>query len=776
MKNNFRSASIKVGCACGLCAAVLIGGQSASFAAASVPPDAGIGTQVVAQSAVTTSKPVQGLEVYQDAGSTAAYVVFRQPRTGAASYAVQLYNITSAKVTWSTTLTTPPTAANPLAMSIPAKGKYAVRVIATNAAGASTPARAMIEPKIGPINMLQSGWTAEGKDYRLNLNWNAPNYSPFGRIDHYRIYNAVGQLLTETTDESTLLSVTDSQRLSGDVSIEPVAKTGEVGPRVTRAAEYPAPGESVSITNAPKVANAATTTLFNIHQSGFSQGDVGVIQVQTNGEDWETVNNFTVVGSDIEGKVRFTVPGATKLRVGLQKSGASQVFSDPVDVQVYDQQVTRLGGKVVNKGGGRFLEVAGDTARVDSGTIATVQVQRPGEGSFTTMGDAVVDGDKFSFKNESSGAEVTTDGTYRVRVLLPPAAEGLPTYISQEIQVVAKSGSGTSAEIPGSNDQVYSSVFSMDGSGNSYFTKSASDYTVQKLTPEGVVKPMKLDTNVPGWKDITTQPYAEANSAGSVLTLALARDAKTNERWMLVFEAKPGADGFTFKQAIAPSPEGESFPANRVFYGQKGELLITTPTAIKQLNPDGKQTVIAGTDAAGFSGDGGPAKDAQLNLPYYTAVAANGDIVFADLGNYRLRKIDAKTGVITTVAGNGDWSVGPDGKATQTGIGSAGGPTFGADGLVYFATNDVQGSAKTMTASTTIRRITADGELETVAGTGSFDAAFNPGAKPMELNLHYAARLCTMPNGDIVTSTWKSGVNPSDQSTNFASLVRITLP
>ena len=73
---------------------------------------------------------------------------------------------------------------------------------------------------------------------------------------------------------------------------------------------------------------------------------------------------------------------------------------------------------------------------------------------------------------------------------------------------------------------------------------------------------------------------------------------------------------------------------------------------------------------------------------------------------------------------------------TQTGSGSAGGPTFGADGLVYFATNDVQGSAKTMTASTTIRRITADGELETVAGTGSFDAAFNPGAKPMELNLH----------------------------------------
>ena len=60
--------------------------------------------------------------------------------------------------------------------------------------------------------------------------------------------------------------------------------------------------------------------------------------------------------------------------------------------------------------------------------------------------------------------------------------------------------------------------------------------------------------------------------------------------------------------------------------------------------------VMAGTGSAGFSGDGGPATAAQFNTPYGLAIAPNGDLIVADAGNSRVRRIDAATGIIRTVA------------------------------------------------------------------------------------------------------------------------------
>jgi hypothetical protein len=71
---------------------------------------------------------------------------------------------------------------------------------------------------------------------------------------------------------------------------------------------------------------------------------------------------------------------------------------------------------------------------------------------------------------------------------------------------------------------------------------------------------------------------------------------------------------------------------------------------IVAIDTQGMIRLIAGTGTAGFSGDGGPARTAQLNTPYGLAMAPNGDLIFADAGNKRIRRIDARTGVIRTIA------------------------------------------------------------------------------------------------------------------------------
>ena len=77
-------------------------------------------------------------------------------------------------------------------------------------------------------------------------------------------------------------------------------------------------------------------------------------------------------------------------------------------------------------------------------------------------------------------------------------------------------------------------------------------------------------------------------------------------------------------------------------------------------------TTIAGTGAEGYSGDGGPATTATFNQPYSLQVDANGDVYVVDRLNFVIRRIDAATGIITTVAGTGESGYGGDrGPGTQ---------------------------------------------------------------------------------------------------------------
>ena len=89
-------------------------------------------------------------------------------------------------------------------------------------------------------------------------------------------------------------------------------------------------------------------------------------------------------------------------------------------------------------------------------------------------------------------------------------------------------------------------------------------------------------------------------------------------------------------------------------FSPSGELYVAEERThrIRKIDKEGNIQLVAGTGVAGFSGDGGPAAQAQLNNPCRIAFDSKGNLYLTDRMNNRIRKIDIN-GIITTVAGIG---------------------------------------------------------------------------------------------------------------------------
>ena len=120
---------------------------------------------------------------------------------------------------------------------------------------------------------------------------------------------------------------------------------------------------------------------------------------------------------------------------------------------------------------------------------------------------------------------------------------------------------------------------------------------------------------------------------------------------------------------------------------------------------------VAGNGTAGYAGDGGPATSASLASPRSVALDAGGNLYIADYDNYRVRKVDAVTGLITTVAGDGTYNWSDDGvPATGAGIGLT--PSVAIDSGGHLLLGD---------GFSRVRRVDAGtGLISTVAGTGDW--------------------------------------------------------
>jgi sugar lactone lactonase YvrE len=105
---------------------------------------------------------------------------------------------------------------------------------------------------------------------------------------------------------------------------------------------------------------------------------------------------------------------------------------------------------------------------------------------------------------------------------------------------------------------------------------------------------------------------------------------------------------------------------------------------IRRIDKDGTITTVAGTGKAGYAGDGGPATAAELNEPYEVRFGPDGDLYFVDMKSNVVRKVDRETGTISTVAGTGKAGFSGDGgPATQAELNQPHAIQFGPDGILY---------------------------------------------------------------------------------------------
>ena len=119
-------------------------------------------------------------------------------------------------------------------------------------------------------------------------------------------------------------------------------------------------------------------------------------------------------------------------------------------------------------------------------------------------------------------------------------------------------------------------------------------------------------------------------------------------------------------------------------------------------------TTVAGIGLPGYTGDGGPATDARIGTVSALEVDRQGTLVFSDATCHVIRRVDER-GVITTVAGCGEAGFSPDGTAAvEAQVNSPQAVTLSHDGVIYFSDS----------LNNRVRRINADGRLETVAGNG----------------------------------------------------------
>jgi photosystem II stability/assembly factor-like uncharacterized protein/sugar lactone lactonase YvrE len=321
--------------------------------------------------------------------------------------------------------------------------------------------------------------------------------------------------------------------------------------------------------------------------------------------------------------------------------------------------------------------------------------------------------------------------------------------------------------------------------GALYKTEDGGRSFIEVLTSSGPMEPelpgesQALQTSINGPTELAYDEtgflYIVESNQGRLLRL----DMKHDSLKVMVLEPEHGLyRDFDFPQAIATDRSGNLFVADfngrlRELDHRSGQFSILLPAAPERsargldlpesmtldargyvLIDDRQHKVfrwrpeirvletVAGTGVLGFHGDGGLATDAKLGFPQGLAVDPAGNIFIADYQNCRIRKIDAKTQIISTVAGTGECtSKGDGGLALRAAIEYPSSLAIDTTGNLFFVEGDGE----------RVRRIDQNGVVTTYAGTGL--AGFSGDGGPAEeAMLNDPSGLAVDGNGNLFIS------------------------
>jgi hypothetical protein len=223
-------------------------------------------------------------------------------------------------------------------------------------------------------------------------------------------------------------------------------------------------------------------------------------------------------------------------------------------------------------------------------------------------------------------------------------------------------------------------------------------------------------------------------------------------------------DGGPATQALLSNPGGLAFDGNHTLY-----ISDSFNNVIRKLDlSTGIITTVAGTGIAGFSGDGGQATSGQLNNPWGIALGNDGSLFIADLSNNRIRKVNP-TGIISTFAGNGTIGFSGDGgPATAAQLNVPAGVAVDVAGNVFIADSgnslvrEVNVSTGVMlTHSGNLSRY-SDGSGAAVDTTSVFDGPYalffdGPGNLYVSDMFHQMVRKLTSSSVNIFFAAMKVG-------------------
>lgn len=287
----------------------------------------------------------------------------------------------------------------------------------------------------------------------------------------------------------------------------------------------------------------------------------------------------------------------------------------------------------------------------------------------------------------------------------------------------------------------------IDANGNVYVSDSWN-HRVRKIDASGIITTI-AGTGVTGFSGdgglavnakLYSPNWVTVDAAGNIYIADASnmRIRKINTSGIISTIAGDGTNGSAGDGGPATSASlngnlGMTFDAagNMYFADQNNHK-------IRKINTSGIITTIAGTGIAGYSGDGGPATNAQLNYPASVRFDANGNLFVADPNNKVIRKINS-SGIITTVVGTGTPGYSGDGgSATSAQIGGTNDMVFDSQGNMLFCDQ----------WNHRIRKVTPSGIISTIIGNGIALSSGNGG--PAALAEVYQPRHIEIdPNGNL---------------------------